>query len=429
MKEVKITQAIRQIGISFKELGTRLDSDRKGKYSISYTDSLLSGLAVFQLKMPSLLQYDQQRNESRLRNLFGIKQAPSDTRLREMLDEVNPEELRAPFKAFFEFLRCNRYLEAFKSFGQFYSLSVDSTQHFCSKEVHCDHCLEKHSRSGSVTYSHQMLAGSIVKPGLKEVIPVCPEPIIRQDGATKNDCELNAFYRFYSKFKNDHPKLPCIFLMDGLFSKAPVIQALRKHSLSRYIISAKPGDHKYLFDWVLRQGLSELTSEQDNGDIHYYQYYNNAPLNEANSELLVNFLRVRVERNGKNKTETVFSFVTDLTIDSDNIDEITALGRARWKVENETFNTLKNQGYNFEHNFGHGYQHLSTVLAMLMFLAFAVDQFQLLACQTFQKVLQACFNTRYVVWENVRSLFRLLNVRSWEQIYQTILTPSLINTS
>jgi len=49
-------------------------------------------------------------------------------------------------------------------------------------------------------------------------------------------------------------------------------------------------------------------------------------------------------------------------------------GRARWKIENEAFNTLKNQGYQFEHNFGHGQQQLSVVLALLMMLAFLVDQ-------------------------------------------------------
>ena len=38
--------------------------------------------------------------------------------------------------------------------------------------------------------------------------------------------------------------------------------------------------------------------------------------------------------------------------------------RARWKIENETFNTLKNQGYHFEHNYGHGEQHLSVVFVM-----------------------------------------------------------------
>ena len=62
-------------------------------------------------------------------------------------------------------------------------------------------------------------------------------------------------------------------------------------------------------------------------------------------------------------------------------------GRARWKIENETFNTLKNQGYNFEHNYGHGEQNLSVVFAMLMMLAFLVDQTQQLCCALFRAAL------------------------------------------
>ena len=63
-------------------------------------------------------------------------------------------------------------------------------------------------------------------------------------------------------------------------------------------------------------------------------------------------------------------------------------GRARWKIENETFNTLKNQGYQFGHNFGHGKQNLSTIFVMLMMLAFLVDQTQELCCPLFQAVRQ-----------------------------------------
>ncbi len=55
-------------------------------------------------------------------------------------------------------------------------------------------------------------------------------------------------------------------------------------------------------------------------------------------------------------------------------------GRCRWKVENETFNTLKNQGYNLEHHYGHGKQHLASVLGMLMILMFLVDQIQETSC-------------------------------------------------
>lgn len=67
-------------------------------------------------------------------------------------------------------------------------------------------------------------------------------------------------------------------------------------------------------------------------------------------------------------------------------------GRARWKIENETFNTLKNQGYNLEHNYGLGEKHLGVVFTMLMMLAFLVDQTQQLCCQLFQ-----------CVWGKVRS--------------------------
>ena len=94
-------------------------------------------------------------------------------------------------------------------------------------------------------------------------------------------------------------------------------------------------------------------------------------------------------------------------------------GRARWKIENETFNTLKNQGYHFEHNFGHGEQHLSVVFAMLMMLAFAIDQAQQLACQLFQAAWEKCGSKRFL-WERMRSRFFELPVDSMSDIWRAI---------
>ena len=82
-------------------------------------------------------------------------------------------------------------------------------------------------------------------------------------------------------------------------------------------------------------------------------------------------------------------------------------GRARWKIENETFNTLKNQGYHLEHNFGHGEQNLSVVLALLMMLAFLVDQTQQLCCPLFQAARNK-FRTKRHLWEEIRNFFRML---------------------
>ena len=94
-------------------------------------------------------------------------------------------------------------------------------------------------------------------------------------------------------------------------------------------------------------------------------------------------------------------------------------GRARWRIENETFNTLKNQGYHFEHNFGHGYQHLSVVFAVLMMLAFLVDQVQQLCCPLFQAVW-AKLGSKRRLWEKMRALFYAYALTSMRHLFEAL---------
>lgn len=94
-------------------------------------------------------------------------------------------------------------------------------------------------------------------------------------------------------------------------------------------------------------------------------------------------------------------------------------GRARWKVENETFNTLKNQGYHLEHNYGHGRKHLSTVFATLTMLAFLVDQVQELSCRLFQAA-RARFRSRTSLWERLRALFTDFFIPDWKTLWEVI---------
>ena len=81
-------------------------------------------------------------------------------------------------------------------------------------------------------------------------------------------------------------------------------------------------------------------------------------------------------------------------------------GRARWKIENETFNTLKNQGYHLERNYGHGERNLSVVLALLMMLAFLVDQSQQLCCPVFRAAWHK-LRRKCRLWEAIRNSFRV----------------------
>jgi hypothetical protein len=151
---------------------------------------------------------------------------------------------------------------------------------------------------------------------------------------------------------------------------------------------------------------------------HRFKYVNQVPLNFENIDLNINFLEYE-EKNIKTGKVQHFSWVTDLELNKDNVYEIMRGGRARWRIENETFNTLKNQGYEFEHNFGHGYQHLSTVFANLMFLAFLVDQVQQLCCPLFQQALRR-LKRKICLWAQWRQYFFCLLFDNWEEFLRAM---------
>ena len=110
-----------------------------------------------------------------------------------------------------------------------------------------------------------------------------------------------------------------------------------------------------------------------------------------------------------------FSSITDFLLTPDSVWDIMRGGRARWKIENETFNTLKNQGYHLEHNYGHGEQNLSVVLALMMMLAFLVDQVQQLCCPLFQAAWHKMKTKRHL-WEELPQLFSHAGVSSMEAL-------------
>ena len=133
---------------------------------------------------------------------------------------------------------------------------------------------------------------------------------------------------------------------------------------------------------------------------------------------MVNFLEYwEIQDDGSTQH---FSWVTDFEISRENMFPLMRGGRARWKIENETFNTLKNQGYQFEHNYGHGENHLSVVFALLMMLAFLVDQVLQFACQLFRAVWQKQ-GSKKRMWEHMRALFYSLEFDSMVHLFQALL--------
>ena len=397
---------------------------RSGNLTISLSDGLMSAFSIFSLKEKSLLQFHNKRecNSENLKNIYGIKNVPSDTHMRKMLDPISPDSLRGVFTKVFKLLQRTKRLESYKFLGDYYLLSADGTGYFSSEKVHCKNCMEKVSRNGKTTYYHQFNGASIVHPDLKTVIPLCPEPIQKQDGSTKNDCERNASKQILSKFRKEHPKLKVIITEDGLASNAPHIKDIISHNMS-YILGVKPGDHKYLFSEFekdKKEGKTNQVIIEDEHIVRILTFKNKLPLNSSNKDLLVNFIELK-EIDNKKDTVKTFTKITDIEITERNALEIMRGGRARWKIEKETFNTLKNQGYNFEHNFGHGKQNLTVNFAMLMLMAFLVDQVIEMCDKNWNKAREK-LKAKRAVWEKVLNIFQEFEVDSMEDIIKAIIS-------
>jgi hypothetical protein len=410
---------------------------RPGKPDIALTDALMSAFALFSLKSPSLLAFDRERTEGNLQRVYGIERVPCDTAMREILDPVEPESLRPLFKQVFRALQRGKALEEMVFVEGHYLLALDGTGYFSSTQIHCASCLETHHCNGTVTYRHQMLGAALIHPDRREVIPLMPEPIIKQDGTDKNDCERNAAKRFITKLRQDHPHLKVIVTEDSLSSNAPHIQWLHDHDL-HYILGVKEGDHAALFAHVEAAEQAGRVTYYDRDDpetgLHQrFRFLSDVPLNETHEHLRVNFLECWEWNQAKDHGQH-FSWVTDLRVNKGTVYQLMRGGRARWRIENETFNTLKNQGYHFEHNFGHGYQHLSVVFAMLMMLAFLVDQVQQLCCPLFQAVW-AKLGSKRRLWERMKALFYDYALGSMQHLFEALLygwkktAPILVDSS
>lgn len=390
-------------------------------------DVLMGGYAMFSLKHPSLLSFEKQNQVERnnLQKVYGIENICSDAQTRKILDDISPNFIRQYFTDKFQDLEKVGIL---KDYGyeiggnKYLIVSTDGVHHFSSRKVCCDKCLKWEHRDGSISYHHQMLCSALVHPDKREVFIVDAEPILNTDGFTKNDCELNAGKRLISHINQGLGEYlqTYNFLMveDALYANGPHIERLLNANFD-YIINVKPDSHKVLFSQIEgRKKREDLRTHQYRkaGILHEFEYANNVRLNNT-SDIRCNFLRYR--KTNKKGKKTTFTWITNIKITKSRLPNLMKTARARWKIENETFNTLKNLGYHFGHNFGHGKEHLSTMFAYLMLLAFHIDQFIQSQCHTFIAIEQEIY-AKIKLWESIKSIFHTTKCQSMDQIYRFV---------
>lgn len=402
------------------------DTRQSGKVKYQTHDCCMSGFAMMFFQDPSMLEFQTRlqnaHNLNNLKTLFHVTDVPKSTQFRDVIDKIPSHLLEKVFSNFFHPLQRGKQLEPFRFLDGRYFIPLDGTQEFSSEKIHCPYCLKKEHKSGKITYYHQVLCGAIVHPDYRQVIPIAPEPIQRIDGKTKQDCEINAGKRMLEKIRKDHPKLDIVIGGDSLYSKQPFVDKLKEKNMS-FILMAKPADHKVLFEWVSEFKQMKQTQRLDlkNWDRsrHIYEWVNDVPLNGTKDADNINFFEYTLITKLK-KQKFYGSWVTDILIDKDNIIDLVKGGRARWKIENENFNTLKNQGYHAEHNFGHGKNNGAYNFFLFILMAFFVHQILELTDTLFQ----ACrgeFSARQEFWNQLRCTIRILVFDSWPQLLEFII--------
>lgn len=401
---------------------------RRDNNSYTLSDYLMTGFAMFSLKDPSLAFYREQYpvREENLHRIYGIEKLPGDTALREGLDEVNPQAIQKLLKPQLDVLRQEGVFEKRKVLGKYIAVSVDGTGHYCSGQKGCPQCMIKNHRNGKQTFYHQMLGAVAVFPDHATVFPVACEPIVKQDGSTKNDCELNASKRIIPQIRQMLPQDEILVIFDALYANGPHIKALGAENM-RYIIGTKGQTYVDIQVQRLRENGQLNTLQWDGGKtVCIASYANGLILNGEHPDMLTNYLEYS-EVDKETGEQTFFStWITDIHITGEDVKELVAVARSRWKIENETFNTLKNQGYHFGRNYGHGKKYLATNFAILTFLAFLVDQIAQHLDQTFQAAKEVSKSFK-AFWEKVRSIFYLIPAMSMNAIYRFIIKGKQVN--
>lgn len=392
-------------------------------------DIALAAFSVFFTQCPSFLSYqrgmEQARGRNNARSLFQVERIPTDNHIRHTLDPVAPHHLFSLFDELHRAFDQTGVLEQMLAVERTRLIALDATWYFSSqsRNVCCPNCSCIQHTDGKTTHFHSAITPVIVSPGHRHVVPLRPEFITPQDGQIKQDCEINAAKRWLAAHSACYCTGNDTLLGDDLYAHQPFCRQVLLHGF-HFLFTCKPASHARLCQWV--EGLEpgrqlhtlklRVKGKSNRWEHHLYRWANGVPLTDSDDALKVNWCELTIT-DGQGAIRYRNSFITDWPISADNVAGLVAAGRARWKIENESNNVLKTKGYHLEHNFGHGKQHLSSLLTTMNLLAFGLHTLLELADASY-RLIRATLGPRRRFFQHLEALTSYLHFESWERLME-----------
>jgi hypothetical protein len=428
-KPLSLSNIVRHCRERWQALPDQRKPNNNMRYAIA--DAALAALSVFFMQSASFLAHQRdmelRKRSNNGRTLFGIEKIPSDNQLRNLLDPITPDHFEADFDWVMAEMKAAGTLDAFRAYEGTLLVALDGLTYHSSTNVHCANCSQRQDSQGTTHYYHSAITPVIVKPGSPHVLPLPPEFIVPQDGHEKQDCERAAVKRWLAAHHTDYEPYTVTYLGDDLYANQPGCQLIAETYQQYFVFVCKPDSHVALYNELALLdkigGVTTQTIRHWNGryaEISTYRWANQVPLRTGTAALLVNWCELTVTNEATGAVLFHNAWATNHSLTAPNVAEIVQVGRTRWKVENENINVLKNHGYHLEHNFGHGEQHLSTVLFSLNLFAFLVHTAQHLTNEAY-RLLRETLAVRRTFFHDLKALTRYIVFDSWEALFKFML--------
>jgi hypothetical protein len=403
------------------------DLSKKTQYSVY--EICGSAFAMMYFQDPSLDHFQrrlkEETNKSNLETMFQVKNIPQQKRMRTFIDKIKPEYFHPAFTDVIKQIKASKALKQFEFNGKFLC-PVDGTQYFCTKcdGVSCKHCLIKNHRNGTKTYSHSVVVPMIVHPSLKQVLPLVTEEIRNEDGAKKQDCEINASKRLIPKLKRLYPDLPLVIMGDGLYAKQTLIDLITENNYDYMLVVSPDYNTGFLEEVERRREVGRIATKEfcKSGKHYCYEWSSEIGFKKTGETTDSNYIALTITDVNTEKVTYKNTWATNLAVSEKNIVDLVTAARSRWKVENEGFNILKNHDYELEHNYGHGEENLAFNFFQLTLLSHLYHQAHELNDKLYLEVKEKK-ETKKNFWDSIRSAIRNILFDCWEDLFRYLLNP------
>jgi hypothetical protein len=308
-----------------------------------------------------------------------------------------------------------------RSFAKQLLVAIDGTEYFSSKAIHCQNCSHRQLSNGKTNYFHSVLTPVIVQPGNETVISLNRSSLCRRMGMKNRIVRSKRPNAGSKSGGTSMPSAASPSWATICSAESRFCRALKDKGL-HFMLVCKPDSHPQLYQTVAFLAANGVLGRKvvrrwvgKYAEIATYRFANKLPLTGEADALGVNWCEVTLTREDTGEQLYKNAFATDFEVTDTTVEAIVRDGRARWKVENENNNVLKTKGYHLEHNFGHGDQHLASLLLSLNLLAFLFHTVLDLVDEQYQAIRQT-LGTRRRFFQDLEALLRYFQFGNWDEV-------------